>query len=247
MFQTSEHIFASLLFIFFSPPFVFLIPLSYPYASTPNFAPLRETSYLVHMLKIGITGGIGSGKSTVSKIFELLGVPVYYADDRAKDIMVRDQILVAQLKEHFGPETYDANGALNRKYLGNIVFNDKEKLQLLNSLVHPATIRDSDQWASEQKTPYVLKEAALLFESESFHHLDRVIGVYAPQPLRIQRVMKRDNVTREEVLARIQKQIDERIKMKLSDYVIYNDEQQLVIPQVLKLHQQLLELAARQA
>ncbi|MGN7821182.1 dephospho-CoA kinase [Chitinophaga varians] len=196
------------------------------------------------MLKVGITGGIGSGKSTVSKIFELLGVPVYYADERAKDILVRDQELAAAVRRHFGPETYDANGMLNRKYLGNIVFNDKDKLALLNSLVHPATIRDSNLWASQQKAPYVLKEAALLFESESFHYLDKIIGVYAPQPLRILRVMKRDNATREEVLARMHKQIDEKIKMRLSDYVIQNDEQHMVIPQVLALHAQLLQLAA---
>lgn len=196
------------------------------------------------MLKVGITGGIGSGKSTVSKIFELLGVPVYYADERAKDILVRDPELAAAVRQHFGPETYDANGALNRKYLGNIVFNDKDKLALLNSLVHPATIRDSNLWATQQTAPYVLKEAALLFESESFHYLDKIIGVYAPQPLRILRVMKRDNVTREEVLARMHKQIDESIKMRLCDYVIQNNEQQLVIPQVLALHQQLLQLAA---
>lgn len=195
------------------------------------------------MLKIGITGGIGSGKSTVSRIFELLGVPVYYADDRAKDIMVRDPELTAQVKHHFGEEIYNADGTLNRKLLGNIVFNDKDKLALLNSLVHPATIRDSDNWAQQQTTPYVLKEAALLFETESFHHLDKVIAVFAPQPLRIHRVMKRDNVTRNEVLARMYKQIDETIKMRLSDYVIHNDEQHMVIPQVLALHKKFLELA----
>ncbi|MEI3798445.1 MULTISPECIES: dephospho-CoA kinase [Chitinophaga] len=195
------------------------------------------------MLKIGITGGIGSGKSTVSRIFELLGVPVYYADDRAKDIMVRDPELATQVKHHFGEEIYNADGTLNRKLLGNIVFNDKDKLALLNSLVHPATIRDSDNWAQQQTTPYVLKEAALLFETESFHHLDKVIAVFAPQPLRIHRVMKRDNVTRNEVLARMYKQIDETIKMRLSDYVIHNDEQHMVIPQVLALHKKFLELA----
>jgi dephospho-CoA kinase len=186
------------------------------------------------MLKIGITGGIGSGKSTVSKIFELLGVPVYYADERAKDILVRDPELMTQVKQHFGDGVY----------LGNIVFNDKDKLAILNSLVHPATIRDSDQWARQQHTPYVLKEAALLFETESFHHLDKIIAVFAPQPLRVHRVMKRDNVTRDEVLARIHKQIDETIKMRLSDYIIHNDEQHMVIPQVLLLHQELLQLAA---
>jgi dephospho-CoA kinase len=198
------------------------------------------------MLKIGITGGIGSGKSTVSKIFEILGIPVYYADDRAKDILVRDPELAAQVKQHFGEAVYNADGSLDRKYLGNIVFNNKEKLDLLNSLVHPATIRDADQWALQQHTPYVLKEAALLFETSSFHHLDKIIAVFAPQPLRVHRVMKRDNVTRNEVLARIYKQIDETIKMRLSDFVIYNDEQHMIIPQVLAIHEQLLALAAGQ-
>lgn len=196
------------------------------------------------MLKIGITGGIGSGKSTVAKIFALLGVPVYYADDAAKTIMQTDKLLIEQVKLHFGEHIYDANNVLDRAALGKIVFNDKDKLELLNSLVHPATIRHSDEWADQQTAPYVLKEAALLFESGSFQYLDKCIGVYAPQPLRIHRVMKRDNIGRADVLARMHKQIDDSIKMKLCDYIIRNDDQEMVIPQVLALHQQLLELAA---
>jgi dephospho-CoA kinase len=191
------------------------------------------------MLKVGITGGIGSGKSTVSKIFELLGVPVYYADTAAKEIMHTDKELKAKVQEHFGADIYK-DGLLDRAALGKIVFNDKEQLELLNSLVHPATIRHSDEWANRQTTPYVLKEAALLFESGSSQSLDKIIGVFAPQPLRLLRVMKRDNASREEVLARMNKQIDENIKMRLCDYVIHNDEQQLVIPQVLSLHEKLL-------
>ncbi|HEU4552909.1 MAG TPA: dephospho-CoA kinase [Chitinophaga sp.] len=198
------------------------------------------------MLKIGITGGIGSGKSTVAKIFELLGIPVYYADAAAKDIMNRDPELKAQVQQHFGADMYDSSGQLDRKRLGGIVFNDQEKLELLNSLVHPATIRDSEQWALQQKSPYVLKEAALLFESAAFHYLDKVIGVSAPQSLRILRVMQRDKVTRNDVLARMHKQIDDSIKMRLCDYVIYNDEQQMVIPQVLRVHEQLLAIAQQQ-
>jgi dephospho-CoA kinase len=198
------------------------------------------------MLKIGITGGIGSGKSTVAKIFELLGIPVYYADAAAKDIMNRDPELKALVQQHFGADMYDSSGLLDRKRLGSIVFNDQEKLELLNSLVHPATIRDSEQWALQQKSPYVLKEAALLFESAAFHYLDKVIGVSAPQSLRILRVMQRDKVTRNDVLARMHKQIDDTIKMRLCDYVIYNDEQQMVIPQVLRVHEQLLAIAQQQ-
>lgn len=185
---------------------------------------------------IGITGGIGSGKSTVARIFGLLGIPVYSADDAAKEIMVKDQLLIEQIKDHFGAEAYLPDGNLNRKFISNIVFNDKTQLEKLNSIVHPATIRDSEIWANRQKSPYVIKEAALMFETESFHHVDKVIGVYAPESLRILRVMKRDGVSRNEVLARMHKQIDDRIKMKLSDFVVYNDEQQMVIPQVLALH-----------
>jgi dephospho-CoA kinase len=196
------------------------------------------------MLKIGITGGIGSGKSTVAKIFSILGVPVYYADDAAKTIMQTDTLLIEQVKAHFGSHMYDSNNVLDRAALGKIVFNDKDKLELLNSLVHPATIRHSDEWADRQTAPYVLKEAALLFESGSFQYLDKCIGVSAPQPLRILRVMKRDNISRNDVLARMYKQIDDNIKMKLCDYVIRNDEQEMVIPQVLALHNTLLQLAA---
>lgn len=185
---------------------------------------------------IGITGGIGSGKSTVARIFGLLGIPVYSADDAAKEIMVKDQLLIEQIKDHFGAEAYLPDGSLNRKFISNIVFSDKAQLEKLNSIVHPATIRDSEAWANRQRSPYVIKEAALMFETESFHHVDKIIGVYAPESLRILRVMRRDGVSREEVLARMHKQIDDRIKMKLSDFVVYNDEQQMVIPQVLALH-----------
>lgn len=194
------------------------------------------------MLKVGITGGIGSGKSTVSRIFELLGIPVYYADTAAKEIMQTDEALKTAVKEHFGADIYGPDGKLDRAALGKIVFNDKDKLELLNSIVHPATIRHSDEWANRQTSPYVIKEAALLYESGSFQYLDKIIGVFAPQPMRIERVMKRDHVTREEVLARINKQIDDNIKMRLCDYVIHNDEQQMVIPQVLALHQQLISI-----
>lgn len=194
------------------------------------------------MLKVGITGGIGSGKSTICRIFELLGIPVYYADTKAKEIMQTDPVLISQVKQHFGENIYNGQ-VLDRAALGRIVFNDQEKLALLNSLVHPATIRDSDQWAAKQSAPYILKEAALIFESSSFHYLDKVICVYAPEPLRIHRVMKRDNVTRNDVLARMHKQIDESIKIKLCDFVIYNDEQQMVVPQVLALHDKLLQIA----
>lgn len=193
------------------------------------------------IIKVGLTGGMGSGKSTVAKVFEVLGIPVYYADDAAKRLMNEDEILKARLKELFGEETY-TDGKLNRKHLSAIVFNNEEKLRLLNSIVHPATLRDADEWMRQQTTPYSIKEAALIFESGSQAQLDCVIGVFAPMAVRIQRVMKRDGSTRESVMARMGKQIDESIKMRLCDYVITNDEQELVIPQVIKIHEQLIEM-----
>jgi dephospho-CoA kinase len=193
-------------------------------------------------LRIGLTGGIGSGKSTVAKVFEVLGIPVYYADEAARHIMNADPLLREQIIQHFGPGAYD-NGVLNRKYLAGIVFNDPVKLELLNSLVHPATIRDGELWMQQQTTPYAVKEAALIFESGSQSQLDYVIGVSAPDALRIHRTMQRDHITRDDVIARINKQVKQVIKMRLCDFVICNDEQQPVIPQVLKLHEQLLALS----
>jgi dephospho-CoA kinase len=193
------------------------------------------------MLIIGITGGIGSGKSTISNIFKVLGIPVFDADSAAKTIMNTNEPLKQQLQQKFGDEVY-INGMLNRKYLADIVFKDAYQLELLNALVHPVAIQAGLQWAAQQTAPYIIKEAALLFEAGSAFNLNYIIGVYAPQALRIQRVMYRDNITREEVQNRMNKQIDEEMKMKLCDFVIVNDEQQMVIPQVLKLHEQFLSV-----
>lgn len=197
------------------------------------------------MLRVGLTGGIGSGKSTVAGIFEVLGVPVAYADREAKRVMMEDPVLRQQIILHFGENAY-ADGQLNRPYLASQVFSDKKKLELLNSLVHPATIAAGEKWMDAQKDrgPYAIREAALIFESDSVRYMDFVIGVYAPVALRIHRVLQRDKLSREEILRRMHNQIDEDIKMKLCDAVIYNDEQHPVIPQVLSLHEQLLRLAA---
>ena len=190
------------------------------------------------MLRVGLTGGIGSGKSTVAKILEVLGIPVYYADTAARRLMNEDEELKKTIIDHFGKDSY-RNDQLNRSYIASLVFNDKDKLELLNSLTHPATIRDANQWMQKQNAPYIIKEAALIFESGSAEHLDHVIGVYTPAPLRIQRIMHRDKITREEVLQRMSRQIDEEIKMRLCDSVLVNDEQQLLMPQVLELHKKL--------
>ncbi len=195
------------------------------------------------MLKIGLTGGIGSGKSTVAQIFQVLGIPVFDADSASKKIMETDADLMNAIQTQFGDATY-VDGKLQRKVLADIVFNDAHKLDLLNAIVHPATIKAAEQWFAEQQAPYVIKEAALLFEAGTTHNLQFVIGVQAPVALRIQRCMQRDGVTREEVQARMSRQIDDRIKMKLCDFVIVNDEQHLLTDQVLKLHQHFLSLNA---
>jgi dephospho-CoA kinase len=195
------------------------------------------------LIRIGLTGGIGSGKTTIAKIFELLGVPVYYADETAKKLYHTNKELMEGLKNYFGEEVY-INGELNRSKLAAIVFNDPAKLQLLNSLVHPLTIKDAEEWMKKQTTPYIIKEAALLFEAGSANGLDFIIGVSAPQHLRIKRIMERDQATREQVLTRMQRQMDEEIKMMLCDFVIRNDEQELVIPQVLQLHERFLKMAS---
>jgi dephospho-CoA kinase len=197
------------------------------------------------MLRVGLTGGIGSGKSTVAGVFEVLGIPVAYADREAKRVMTEDPELRRQIIHHFGEDSYKGQ-QLNRPFLAAQVFTDKERLALLNSLVHPATIAAGERWmeAQARRAPYAIREAALIFESDSVRHLDFVIGVYAPRTLRIHRVLQRDKLTREEILQRMKNQIDEEIKMKLCDAVIYNDEQHPVIPQVLSLHEQLLQRAA---
>jgi dephospho-CoA kinase len=191
------------------------------------------------MLKIGLTGGIGSGKSTVAHIFEVLGIPVYYADAAAKKLMTENEPLKASIIKSFGTGAY-VGGNLDREYLAVRVFNDDKNIALLNSLVHPATIKDAAEWMKAQKTPYVVKEAALIFESESNKNLDYVIGVRSPLALRIQRAMDRDNISADEVKARASKQMDEELKLQLCDYVIVNDEQQMLIPQVLALHEKFL-------
>jgi dephospho-CoA kinase len=194
------------------------------------------------MLRIGLTGGIGSGKTTVAKIFEILNVPVYYADAASKRLYHTDAGLMRSLKEHFGEDIY-TNKELNRPKLAQLVFNNPEQLELLNKLVHPPTIRDAEAWMQQQTAPYLIKEAALLFESGSVSGLHFVIGIQAPQEVRIKRVMERDGSTRADVLARMHRQLDEAIKMKLCDFRIVNDEQQPVVPQVLALHERFLKMA----
>jgi dephospho-CoA kinase len=197
------------------------------------------------MIKVGLTGGIGSGKSTVAAIFETLGIPVSYADDEAKRLMNEDAQLREAISREFGAEAY-AGGTLNRKYLAAQVFSDPARLETLNNLVHPVTIREGSAWMQQQAAlghPYAIREAALIFEARGAGHLNFVIGVFAPVALRIQRTMQRDNTTREAVQQRMRNQIDEEIKMRLCDAVVRNDEQEALLPQVIALHQKLISIS----
>ena len=188
---------------------------------------------------IGLTGGIGAGKTIVAKIFENLGVPVFNADDTAKQLMQTSPEIKTALIQQFGEKVYE-NGILQKAYLSSIVFSDAHQLALLNSIVHPITIQAAWDWANLQTAPYVIKEAALLFESNAVEGLDFVIGVTAPMPLRIQRIMQRDNCTKQDAEKRMYHQISDTIKMKLCDKVIVNDEIQLLTPQVLAIHEFIL-------
>ena len=183
---------------------------------------------------IGLTGGIGSGKSVVAKVFATLGIPVFNADDEAKRIMQSSTEIKTKLIEQFGTDIYNAHG-LDKEKLASIVFNDSFQLQLLNAIVHPVTIQAAKDWAAKQTSPYVIKEAALIFESGAADGLLKVIGVTAPLSIRIHRVMQRDGITKDQVDARMRNQISDTIKMRLCDYVIENNNQQMVIPQVLEI------------
>ncbi|MEI6586278.1 MAG: dephospho-CoA kinase [Sediminibacterium sp.] len=194
------------------------------------------------MLKIGLTGGIGSGKTTVSQIFKILGVPVFDADTAAKEAMEHNPVLKEKLIATFGAAVF-VEHKLNRKYLADIVFNDAHQLDVLNALVHPITIAAAADWFATQNSPYVIKEAALIFEAGAGVGLDFVIGVFAPTALKIKRVMDRDHLSREDVLSRMNRQIDDQIKMKLCDFVIQNDNQALLTKQVLELHEKFLKLS----
>jgi len=194
-------------------------------------------------MKVGITGNIGSGKTTVCKIFETLNIPIYYADAEAKRLMAEEPNVKEKIKLLFGVKAYLEDGSLDRKFLASIVFNNPQMLTRLNYIVHPAVREDSARWANAQKkAPYVLKEAALMVESENYKDLDKLIVVSAPLRIRVQRVMKRDKVDRQAVMARESKQISEQEKIGLADYIINNDGHHAIIPQVQKIHKKLLSL-----
>jgi len=194
------------------------------------------------MLKIGLTGGIGSGKTTIAKIFSTLGIPVYDADSAAKSLMHTNEEIRQKLTDVFGEETYK-NNQLDRAYLASVVFSNEQKLKELNAITHPVTIQDSIYWFNRQTAPYAIKEAALIFESGSHKHLDYVIGVWAPTKLRIERLLQRGDLTASQINERMYRQMNEEQKMELCDFVIKNDGSESILEQVFRLHQQIKNLA----
>ena len=191
------------------------------------------------MLKVAITGGIGSGKSLVCQVFKTLGIPIFYADDTSNQLVENNLELKASIIELFGKEAY-INGNYNRKFIGNIVFSNPEKLQLLNDLIHPLAIQAAKQWFEEQHAPYAIKEAAILFESNAQQDIDIVIGITAPEAVRIERVMQRTGYNKEEVIKRIALQMPEEEKMAKCHYVIQNDNKTAILPQLLRIHEALM-------
>lgn len=197
------------------------------------------------MIKVGVTGGIGSGKSTVCKIFRVLGIPVFDADSEAKLLMEKDEALVAKIKILFGEDAYTGK-KLNRQWIAGRVFEDKSLLDKLNALVHPAVGKHFIRWADAKKDAnYIVKEAAILFESGAEKGLDYVVFVKAPEQVRMERIMKRDGVTKQQVMQRMQNQWPDDKKENLSDFVIVNDNKQMLLPQVTELHNRLLQLAGK--
>jgi len=190
-------------------------------------------------LKLGVTGGIGSGKTTVCRIFNVLGIPVFDADKVAKQIMDTDKSMMLRLNSIAGKDLY-SSGALNRTELAKLIFNDTSLLAKVNALVHPAIYDHFKRWTKEQTAPYVILEAAILFESGGAKQLDRILSVVAPVEDRITRVIKRNSLSKEQVLDRIRNQMDDESRIKLSDYVINNAENEMIIPSVMKIHAEIL-------
>lgn len=187
---------------------------------------------------VGITGGIGSGKSVVAKILEILGYPVYSSDQRAKDLMHEDRSIVEGLKKLFGEEAYK-DGTLNRAYLAAQIFRDESKRAAMNQVVHPAVRKDFRKWVEAQQSPLVFQESALLFETGNYTSFDAVLLVGASEEMRMQRVKERDGLTDEEVLSRFQAQMPESEKRKLTSLVIENDGKEFLVPQILRLINQI--------
>ena len=192
------------------------------------------------MIIVGLTGGIGSGKTTVAKAFRALGIPVYIADEEAKKLMRRSKVIKRKLIQLFGDKAY-VNGDLNRAFIAGIIFNDKTNLGKINAIIHPRVASHFEKWALKQDAPYLIKEVAILFENEGHKDCDFVITVKAPKRKRIERLLKRDNTTKEKIEAIIKNQWTDSEKVKLSDFVIDNVTLQKTQEQVLKIHNKIIK------
>ncbi len=194
------------------------------------------------MLKVGLTGGIGSGKTTVASVFNKLGIPIFYADLEARKLMEHSHDLIHSIKSFFGEEAYIGK-VLNRKFLSGIVFSDPTKLKKLNQITHPAVHQQFEKWSAEHKdAPYLIEEAALLFESGAAKYFDYIVLIIAPLEIRIDRVVRRDGIKHEEVRSRIASQMSDEERIPLSDFLIFNDEQSMVVNQVMAFHEKIISL-----
>lgn len=194
-------------------------------------------------LSIGLTGGIGSGKTLITRVFSHLGVPIYKADDNAKNMYSKQEV-IEQIVSYFGQEVI-VDGMIDKKKLASIVFKSPRQLRLLSDIVHPLVKADYELWKNKQDKPYVIMESAIIYESNWQNMFDKVICVFTPKEIAIKRVIKRDNITRGEVLDRMKNQKNEGDKKNLSDYVIVHDNNKMLIPQILSIHQQLIDLSQR--
>ncbi|MGD0342187.1 MAG: dephospho-CoA kinase [Bacteroidales bacterium] len=193
-----------------------------------------------NIMKLGVTGGIGSGKTSVCRVFNVLGIPVFFADPEANMVMNSDKNIIREINKLASEDLYEG-GTLDRKKLASLIFNDQELLKKVNSLVHPAVFENFKRWTAFQTTPYVIMEAAILFESGAAELVDRVATVIAPVEERIARVTKRNTLSREQVIERINNQMDDSERIKRSDYVINNAENEMIIPVILKIHEDILD------
>lgn len=192
-------------------------------------------------LKVGVTGGIGSGKSMVCNIFKTLRVPVFNADTEAKKLMNNDQNIKHALIALLGKNIYTDQGTLDKKGMADIIFNDKEILQKINQIIHPAVRKQFGVWYQNQNTDYIVQEAAILFESGAYQLMDINILIKAPEELRIKRVMERDGVLENQVIARMANQWNDEKKEKLADFIVYNDERDFLTTQILEIHKKILQ------
>jgi dephospho-CoA kinase len=194
--------------------------------------------------RIGITGGIGSGKTTICKIFESIGIPVYYADEEAKKLMISSLQVKKGIIDILGKDAYHANGKLNKPYISDKIFSDRSLLAKINKLIHPAVHTDAERWFETvfqgSDVPYAVKEAALLVESGNHIHLDEIIVVTCPENIRIQRVMERDKVSSSKVKERMENQMSETEKIAVADHIIINDGEHAILPQIVQIHKSIV-------